>query len=186
MHSRDRNSCFCCSLSSQTACAPHKRSCCGASPDLSSVVLHPPPPPSTPLLTAVLIHARREKHRDNNSHLKWVRYMFPTVSFFHSCLEILQMNPCATDRRQEPSCGGTMQQRASVWARGATCFRYHQLQPLPLKLLLSKSVSPPNETVAAAETQVPHRTAVVLGAIFWGGGGLTQSSFHCKHQILIN
>lgn len=42
-----------------------------------------------PLLTAVLIRARREEHRDNNSHLKGVRYMFPTVSFFKSCVEIL-------------------------------------------------------------------------------------------------
>lgn len=64
------------------------------------MVLQPPPPPSTRLLTPVLIYPRREEHRDNNSPVQLVPYMFPNVSIFSGsragAWRFLQTNPCVT------------------------------------------------------------------------------------------
>lgn len=100
-HRWDGNSCFFRSLSSPAAAAPHPRSCWEASPDLLAMVLQPPPPLSTQLLAALLL-SRREEHRDNDSPVRLVPYVFPNVSIFRgsrAACRFLQMNPGVTAKQ---------------------------------------------------------------------------------------
>lgn len=146
-----------------------------------------------PALAAVLTGPRREEHPDINSHFQSHHFKFPNVSIFSgAALEGSLCKDHAARSRSGDNAADQGAQRASVWVRGATCFRSHRLQPLPLKLLFTMPVSPSNEAVAAAEMQVPYRTAAGLGAMFGDfffflegvGGGGGQSRFHRKHQLI--